>query len=55
MVLCVTLSGGYLVRCGVVENKIGTSERRLENKVRSDVITPLKAFLEVDIKNTLVM
>lgn len=46
--------GGYLVRCGIVENKVGTSERRLEDKVHSDVVTPLKAFLEVDIKNVVV-
>ena len=46
--------GGYLTRCGQVENKIGMSERRFKEKAQTEFFTPLKAFLEVDIKNVLV-
>ena len=51
---CIDIVGGYLVRCGEVETKIGASERKFQVKVYSEVITPLRAFLEVDIKNILV-
>ena len=46
--------GGFLVRCGETETKIGLSERRFQNTIRTDVLTPLKAFLEVDLKNIIV-
>jgi endophilin-B len=46
-----TQYGGYLVRCGQVENKIGSSERRLQLTVRTEVIASLKIFLENDLKN----
>ena len=46
--------GGYLIRCGQVETKIGISERRFQNTARSEVVTSLRAFLEVDIKNIMV-
>lgn len=48
------LLGGYLVRCGDVETKVGLSERRFQSTIRTDVLTPLKAFLEVDLKNVIV-
>ena len=47
-------SGAYLLQCGGVEIKLGESRRRFEEKVAKDVITPLKAFMEVDIKSILV-
>jgi hypothetical protein len=34
-----------------VENKIGSSERRLQLTVRTEVIASLKIFLENDLKN----
>lgn len=46
--------GGYLVRCAEVENKIGQSEKNYQSKINSEVIVPLRSFLEVDIKNVLV-
>lgn len=42
------------MRCGEVESKIGLAERRYQNKIKSEVLTPLKAFLEVDLKTLLV-
>ncbi|XP_019854265.1 PREDICTED: endophilin-B1-like isoform X2 [Amphimedon queenslandica] len=48
-----TQYGGYLVRCGEVESKIGLAERRYQNTIKTDVLTPLKAFLEVDLKTLL--
>lgn len=50
----ILFAGGYLVRCGLLENKIAAAEETLQGKVLSEFITPLKAFLEVDIKNVLV-
>ena len=47
-------AGAYLARCGKVEHKIGESRKRFEDKVMQDVITPLKAFLEIDIKSIIV-
>ena len=49
-----SLTGGYLVRCGQVESKIAISEGKLKEQAYTEFITPLKAFLEVDIKNVLV-
>ena len=37
-----------------MQSKIGESQKRFEEKVVRDVITPLKAFLEIDIKSILV-
>ena len=34
-----------------METKLGESRHRFEEKVAMDVVTPLKAFLEIDIKN----
>lgn len=42
------------MRCGEIENKIGQSEKKYQNKINSEVIVPLRSFLEVDIKNVLV-
>ena len=42
------------MRCGQVESKIAISESNLQEKAHTEFITPLKAFLEVDIKNVLV-
>ncbi len=44
----------YLLRSGRVQSKIGESQRMFEEKVMRDVVTPLKAFLEIDIKSILV-
>ena len=48
------VKGGYLVRCGEVEFKIGTSWKLFRDRVQKEFSTPLKAFLEVDVKNALV-
>ena len=48
------MKGGYLVRCGEVEFKIGTSWKLFRDRVQKEFSTPLKAFLEVDVKNALV-
>ena len=47
-------AGAYLFACGKAESKIGESQKRFEEKVIKDVVTPLKAFLEIDIKSILV-
>ena len=36
-----------------METKLGESEKRFQEKATSNFITPLKAFLEIDIKNVL--
>lgn len=46
-----TIAGMYLFNCGQVSAKMGESQRRFEEKILTDVITPLKAFLEIDIKS----
>ena len=43
-----------MVRCGAAQNKIGQAERKLQEKGRIEFIAPLKAFLEIDIKNAMV-
>ena len=40
--------------CGQVQGQIGEARKRFEDKVMKDVITPLKAFMEIDIKNIMV-
>ena len=46
--------GAFLERCSLVETKLGESEKRFQEKATSSFITPLKAFLEIDVKNVLV-
>ena len=46
--------GAFLDRCSKIENKLGESEKRFQDKATSSFITPLKAFLEIDVKNVLV-
>ena len=46
--------GAFLERCSQIETKLGESEKRFQEKATSTFITPLKAFLEIDIKNVLV-
>ncbi|XP_065918989.1 endophilin-B1-like [Dysidea avara] len=48
-----TQYGSYMVRCGAAQNKIGEAEKRLLEKGHTEFIAPLKAFLEIDIKNAL--
>ena len=43
-----------MVRCGAAQSKIGQAERNLQEKGRTEFIAPLKAFLEIDIKNAMV-
>ena len=43
-------AGAYLLNCAHVETKIGESQKRFEEKVSREIVTPLKAFLELDIK-----
>ncbi len=47
-------TGVYLRYCSQVEAKIAESERRFQEKGELEVLTPLKAFLEVDIKSIMV-
>ena len=51
---CLAATGGYLLRCGEVEYKMAQTKRRYREKVERDFLTPLRAFLEVDIKNAVV-
>ena len=46
--------GAYMVRCGAAQSKIGQAEKLLQEKGRTEFIAPLKAFLEIDIKNAMV-
>ena len=46
--------GAFLERCSQIETKLGESEKRFQEKATSSFITPLKAFLEIDVKNVLV-
>ena len=46
--------GAYLARCADVESKLGESEKRFHETTFTEYIIPLKAFLEVDMKNVLV-
>jgi len=43
-----------MVRCGAAQNKIGEAEKRLQEKGHTEFVAPLKAFLEIDVKNALV-
>jgi len=43
-----------MVRCGAAQNKIGEAEKRLQEKGHTEFIAPLKAFLEIDMKNAMV-
>ena len=47
-------AGQYLKQCGVAEVKIGQALTQFHERVERDFVTPLKAFLEVDIKNAMV-
>jgi len=38
------------LNCSRVETKMGESQKRYEEKVSQEIVIPLKAFLEVDIK-----
>ena len=49
-----SLPGSYLLRCAEVELKLGQSATRFQEKAYSEFITPLKAFLEIDIKAVMV-
>lgn len=46
--------GAFLERCSEIESKLAESGKRFQEKATSSFITPLKAFLEIDIKNVLV-
>jgi hypothetical protein len=46
--------GAFLERCSQIETKLAESEKRFQEKAASSFITPLKAFLEIDVKNVLV-
>ena len=46
--------GAFLERCSQIETKLAESEKRFQEKATSSFITPLKAFLEIDVKNVLV-
>ena len=42
--------GSFMVQCSEVETKLGQADKQFQDKVQAEFITPLKAFLEVDIK-----
>lgn len=42
--------GEYMTKCGDVQTKLGQADKQFQEKVQAEYITPLKAFLEVDIK-----
>jgi len=42
--------GAYLLRCAEVEQKLGQCQQRFQEKAIAEFITPLKAFLEIDVK-----
>ena len=42
------------MRCGEVESKIGRSIDKFRDKVKADFITPLRTFLNIDVKNAIV-
>ena len=46
--------GSCLKQCGAVEVKLGQAMLQYHSRMQMEFITPLKAFLEVDIKNVLV-
>ena len=46
--------GAYLLRCSEVEQKLGESQKRFQSKAIKEFITPLKAFLEIDVKGVIV-
>ena len=50
---CVLL-GSYLKQCGLAEVKLGQSLLQYHGRLQREFVTPLKAFVEVDIKNALV-
>ena len=47
-------TGGYLMRSGEVESKIGRSMDKFRDRVKDEFVIPLRTFLNVDIKNALV-
>eukprot|EP00731_Ephydatia_muelleri_P023817 Em0016g88a len=42
--------GSFMIQCSEVETKLGQADKQFQEKVQAEFITPLKAFLEVDIK-----
>lgn len=48
-----TQYGGYLMRSGEVESKIGRSMDKFRDRVKDEFVIPLRTFLNVDIKNAL--
>lgn len=46
--------GAYLLRCAEVEQKLGQCQQRFQEKAIAEFITPLKAFLEIDVKAVMV-
>lgn len=47
-------SGMYLRQCGAAEVKLGQALVLYHSRVQKEYLTPLRAFLEVDIKNIMV-
>jgi endophilin-B len=45
--------GAYLRQCGSVEVKMGQALLVYHSRVQKEFLTPLKAFLEVDVKNVM--
>ena len=46
--------GSYFLRCSEVEIKLEQSHQRFQEKARAEFMTPLKAFLEIDVKSVMV-
>ena len=43
--------GGYLVNCGAAHKTIGESRRKFMEETNAYLLTPLRAFLDVDMRN----
>lgn len=54
LILICLVSGMYLRQCGAAEVKMGQALLFYHSRVQKEYLTPLRAFLEVDIKNIMV-
>ena len=54
LMVCVFVSGAYLRQCGAAEVKMGQALLLYHSRVQKEFLTPLRAFLEVDVKNVMV-
>ena len=43
-----------MLHCAEIEGKLGEASKRFQDKIQSEFVAPLKAFLEIDVKQALV-